>query len=268
MTDARVKVALEGVDFAYSRGLGGTDRREIVLDKFSLTCPASRITAILGPSGCGKSTILDLVAGLRRPEGGRIAITSAGSPAKPRAGFIFQRENCLPWLRIRENLTFGLDAPGPDFEAIVARLQLAALLDKFPHELSGGQQQRIAIGRLLIRRPNLILCDEPWSSLDIASRRLAEDQVRDLIRQMDATCILVTHEPSEALRVADVVVVLSGKPVRIVQQFDVTPEQRADPRAVERFIDDYVEILRRPDACDIYPDLTAIVPSRAGDSHR
>jgi ABC-type nitrate/sulfonate/bicarbonate transport system ATPase subunit len=238
-----IKVALESVSFHY-RQVGSNSALGIsILKDFDLVCEPSQITAILGPSGCGKSTILDIIAGLRNPVKGRVRITNADNQVKPRLGFIFQRENCLPWLRIEQNLIFGLDSAPSGMEDIVCRLGLTDLLKAYPHELSGGQQQRVAIARILVRKPNLVLCDEPWSSLDIAMRRTVQDEVRSLVKEVGATCVLVTHEPSEALRVADRVVVLAENPVRISRDLTVSQSQRTNPLELEHFIADYLSAI-------------------------
>jgi iron(III) transport system ATP-binding protein len=219
------------------------------LDGFDLRCEPAEITAILGRSGCGKSTILDLIAGLRPPHGGAIKLSRAGQSIQPTIGFIFQRDNCLPWLTIEKNLLFGLDEAeeaGADVGSLAARLNISHLLQRFPRELSGGEQQRVAVGRLLLRRPDLVLCDEPWSSLDIGARRSVETLVRELIHSTRATAVLVTHEPREALRVADRVVVLSCTPIRIVHEIRVAPSMRTDPLALETFTRDYLDILSAP----------------------
>lgn len=238
-----IKVVLAGVTYRYRRAAFGPKRDLTVLRDFDLECAPSEITAILGPSGCGKSTILDLIARLKKPTEGTVALTNAGGPVGPRLAFIFQRENCLPWLNIKKNLIFGLDVVPDNLGQVVGRLNLGDLLRNYPHELSGGQQQRVAIARLLLRKPDLILCDEPWSSLDIAMRRTVETEVRDLVKQVGATCVLVTHEPSEALRVADRILVLTDRPARIVHDLDVTDRHRSDPVEIEKFITSYLSTL-------------------------
>lgn len=240
---AGITVELKAVRFGYRHAGDKMPGRGLVLDDFDLACPAGAITAILGRSGCGKSTILDLIAGLRTPSAGKVELARHGTPVRPRIGFIFQDGNCLPWLTVKQNVLFAVKRAARDVDDVLGRSGLIELRDRYPAQLSGGQQQRVAIGRLLMRVPDLVLCDEPWSSLDIGSRRAMEAEVRELIHNVKATGIVVTHEPAEAIRVADEVIVLGGSPLSVLQRCTVRDVDRADSAFIESFTHQYLDLL-------------------------
>jgi molybdate transport system ATP-binding protein len=189
----------------------------------AFAAPAAGVTALFGPSGCGKSTVLAAVAGLLRPEAGRVALgdtilldTTAGivlPPERRRCGVVFQDARLFPHLSVESNLRFGLnraprDAAGPAFEEVVALLGLAPLLARRPAGLSGGERQRVALGRALLARPRLLLMDEPLAALDAARRA---EVLPFLARLRDAArlpILYVTHALDEVDALADQLVLL------------------------------------------------------------
>ena len=171
-------------------------------------------TVLFGPSGVGKSSVLNMVAGLLRPDRGRIAIdgeTLFGDgidvpPERRRAGYVFQEARLFPHMRVRENLLYGVRGEPERFAEIVGFLGIGHLLDRWPRTLSGGEAQRVAIGRALLSRPRFLLLDEPLSSLDRSRREeimLAIEHVRDVMR---LPILMVTHDPEEAERIGNRVV--------------------------------------------------------------
>lgn len=191
----------------------------------SLRCPMDRfhVTAVLGPSGAGKTTVLRCLAGLERPDSGRI--TCAGetwfdvatrrflSPQARGAGFMGQQPALFPWLSVVENIGFGLRRlTGAERRTIVAdllaRFGIAGLAHRLPHELSGGEQQRVALARTLAPRPRLLLLDEPLAALDLELRGEMRRQLRDLLAAGGTPVVLVTHDPADAAALADDVVTL------------------------------------------------------------
>ncbi|TCT03277.1 iron(III) transport system ATP-binding protein [Aquabacter spiritensis] len=192
------------------------------------------VMCLLGPSGCGKTTLLRLAAGIQTPDRGRVLIDGrevAGPnafvpPERRGVGLVFQDYALFPHLTVLQNVMFGLAglpraAAAAEARRAIERVDLAGSADAYPHELSGGQQQRVALARALAPRPGILLLDEPFSGLD---RRL-RDQVRTdthaLLRDVRATAMLVTHDPEEAMRLADRIALLRAG--RLVQLG--TPEQ-------------------------------------------
>lgn len=187
------------------------------------------ILCLLGPSGCGKSTTLRLAAGLENPEAGEIYIKGdlvAGPgvfvPAEERrVGLVFQDYALFPHLTVLGNIEFGLTALSKPKRREIAhnimnKLGLTAFADKYPHMLSGGEQQRVALARALAPNPRIILMDEPFSGLDVVLRNHVRDETVALLKETGITALLVTHDPEEAMRMADKIVLL--KDGRIEQQ--------------------------------------------------
>jgi len=182
------------------------------------------VTALFGRSGCGKSSALSLVAGLLRPDRGRIATgdrvlfdSAAGvdvPPERRRVGYVFQDGLLLPHLSVRQNLTYGRFFTPPaerwaDFDRIVSLLDLAPLLERRPHRLSGGEKQRIAIGRALLASPRLLLMDEPLASLDAGRRSEILYYIERLRDEVRVPILYVSHEIEEVVRLAGHMVLLS-----------------------------------------------------------
>ena len=191
-----------------------------VLTGVDLTVPPGSLTAILGPSGSGKTTLLRLIAGFERPDRGTISlgqtvVDAAGStwvaPERRRIGYVPQEGSLFPHLTVFKNIGFGLPRDERDGGRVVQLIEMIGMegLDgRYPHQLSGGQQQRVALARALATRPDLVLLDEPFSSLDPALRAGVRADVRALLRSAGATALLVTHDQDEALSLADRVAVI------------------------------------------------------------
>lgn len=194
------------------------------LEDISFTAPTGEITCLLGASGCGKSTLLGLAAGLLRVQQGAIAIDGAvladaqSSPppeARP-VGLVFQDGALFPHMTLAANVAFGMPkASRARADEWLARVGLAGLGARYPHELSGGQQQRAALARAMAPGPQVLLMDEPFASVDIVLRRRLRRDCRILLREAGATVVLVTHDPAEALDIGDRIAVMEQG--RIVQ---------------------------------------------------
>lgn len=187
----------------------------------SFTVPAGSFTVLLGPSGCGKSTTLRMIAGLDTPTSGTIRIGDRDvtqlPPAKRRISMVFQSYALFPHLSVRENILFGLKVrkePARDFDRRLQRvaslLGLGHLLDRKPSQLSGGQQQRVALGRAVISEAPVCLMDEPLSNLDAQLRHEMRREIRALQQDLGITMVYVTHDQTEAMSMADQVVLLRG----------------------------------------------------------
>jgi iron(III) transport system ATP-binding protein len=194
---------------AVSRSFGG----HRAVDGVSLEVRPGELFGVLGPSGCGKTTLLRLIAGFERPDGGSVVVAGeevAGpgrfvAPERRRIGMVFQDYALFPHLTVKRNVAFGL---GRRADCAPARraLELVALQHKagcHPHELSGGERQRVALARALAPEPEVVLLDEPFSSLDASLRAEVRREVELILRDAGATAILVTHDQEEALSVAD-----------------------------------------------------------------
>jgi NitT/TauT family transport system ATP-binding protein len=185
--------------------------------------------AVLGPSGCGKSTLLSLLAGLRFPQSGKIYINKEPlSRPRPQTGLILQDFGLLPWATVRQNASLGLQmrsfygADGihaPKKTSLIAnvstwleRLGLVSVAEKYPAQISGGQRQRTAIARTLITEPDLLLMDEPFSSLDAPTREALQQLTMDLIFEQNLTLILVTHSIEEAILIGKKILLLEQAP--------------------------------------------------------
>ncbi len=215
-TSAHVELAGVTRTFGTSVALAGVD----------LTIPAGSLTVIVGPSGCGKSTILRLVAGLDSPDGGTLRIgdddVTARAAGERDVAMVFQDYALFPHMTVEGNVSFGLrlqarhdrrSGPGPDeirarVGEVAALLGLEGLLARRPAQLSGGQRQRVALARAIVRRPALLLLDEPLSALDPQLRASARAEIARLHRELGTTLVLVTHDQQEALSMATHLVVM------------------------------------------------------------
>ncbi len=198
----------------------------IAVDDASFLAGSGRFVVLLGPSGCGKSTTLRMIAGLDTPTSGRIRIDARDvtdlPPAKRRISMVFQSYALFPHLNVRENILFGVKVRREPAAERAARLErvsellgLSALLDRKPSQLSGGQQQRVALGRAIIAETPVCLMDEPLSNLDAKLRQEMRREIRALQRKLGITMVYVTHDQTEAMSMADQVVLLDAG--RIVQ---------------------------------------------------
>ena len=192
---------------------------EQVLSDFNLDVWKGSITGILGSSGSGKTTALRLIAGFDRPDAGIIEMKNEVivsdevwlPPEKRNIGMVFQDYALFPHLTVEKNIAFGLgknDLEQGRLKEVIDMCNLSALINKFPQELSGGQQQRVALARALAPNPEVILLDEPFTSLDAQMARVLRDEVVELLKNTETTAIIVTHDQEEALSVCDVVSVL------------------------------------------------------------
>jgi sulfate transport system ATP-binding protein len=211
------------------------------LNGISLELKDREFVALLGPSGSGKTTLLRILAGLERPEQGRVRFgkrdVTTASPASRGIGFVFQHYALFGHMTVAQNIGFGLTVmrrpARPSRRAIQARVeelldlvQLPGLGDRFPSQLSGGQRQRVALARALARKPQILLLDEPFGALDAKVRRELRDALRKIHDDLGLTSIFVTHDHEEAFILADRVALLNqGK----VEQFAPPAEMAMHP---------------------------------------
>jgi NitT/TauT family transport system ATP-binding protein len=216
--------------------------RLTALDGLSLKVAAGSFTVIIGPNGCGKSTLLRLVAGLLAPGSGRVVV-GAGSAASPpragdgRVGIAFQQPRLVPWLSTLDNVALPLNLAGVPAaeqraraEAALERVGLAGVAQLRPRELSGGLAQRAGLARALIADPPVLLLDEPFAALDALTREAFDAELQRLWLERPRTVVLVTHAVSEAIRLADQIVVMTARPGAVAQ---VVKVELARPRPAE-----------------------------------
>jgi NitT/TauT family transport system ATP-binding protein len=234
-------IRVEGLRVSY-------DRENTAIEDLDMVVGKGEFVAVLGPSGCGKSTLLHVMAGLLRPDAGRIDI--GGRPAggaadgeSPRIGYVFQDHRLLPWRTVGQNLSTVLRAAevNPDeiderIDRYLGMLHVERFRDTWPMRLSGGQRQRVSIARALAVHPAVVLMDEPFSTLDEVTARVMRQQLAELWQESGQTIVFVTHSIREALFLADRIYILTRGPARV---FDVVtvpldrPRGYEDPRLTE-----------------------------------
>lgn len=205
---SKTEFVIDGITKAYGPLL--------VLDHLSLEVKADRIIAFLGPSGCGKTTLLSIIAGLKAPDQGRVS----GVCGKT-ISYLFQEPRLLDWLTVAENLAFVLEGKVPRLELAervhyyLEQMEIAPYHAAYPRKLSGGQRQRVAMARALAYPSRLLLMDEPFKSLDLSLKWALINRFLQSWSAAPRTVLLVTHDPKEALLLADEIYVLSAKPAVI-----------------------------------------------------
>jgi ABC-type nitrate/sulfonate/bicarbonate transport system ATPase subunit len=223
-------IDLQSVTFAYPHA-------SALFEEFSLSISRGETWAILGPSGCGKTTLLYLLAGLRQPTAGQICIEGERlTRPRPRSGLILQDYGLLPWSTVRENVELGLRVrkfygedgrhtpihfqPGNGVPYWLQRLGIDEVAEKFPSLISGGQRQRTAIARTLALEPDLLLMDEPFSSLDAITRGDLQQLTLSLCTEQNLTLIIVTHAIEEAAALGKKILLLGAAPNRTARIFE------------------------------------------------
>ncbi|GAB5436431.1 Fe(3+) ions import ATP-binding protein FbpC 2 [Falsiruegeria mediterranea M17] len=220
-----------------------------VVDDVSMTIQAGQVTCLLGPSGCGKSTTLRMIAGVEMQDSGEIYVDGKlicdtvfrVPPERREIGLMFQDFALFPHLSVADNVAFGLKGPKAEkrarVEELLRKVDLIRYIDEFPHQLSGGEQQRVALARALAPRPRIMLMDEPFSGLDNRLRDGIRDETLALLKEEDTAVLLVTHEPEEAMRMADEIALMrDGKIVQRGAPYNVYTRPR-DKAAVAFFSD-------------------------------
>ena len=241
---ATTAVALSGVTKVYGRGANAV----LALDGVSLDVAPGEFVCLIGASGCGKSTLLNLVAGLDRTSGGRIALAGDASP-----GLMFQEPALFPWLTVEANVEVPLKLRGlPRTERrervaeLLRTVHLAEFGRKRPHELSGGMRQRVALARTLALDTPVLLMDEPFGALDAMTRDILHDELERIWSERKLSVLFVTHNVREAARLADRIILLSSRPGRIIwsTEVDVPRPRRIDSPEVAAIAAEVTDRLR------------------------
>lgn len=220
----------------------------LVVDGLSFSVEKGHIAGLLGPSGCGKTTVLRAIAGFQPVSNGQIRIGDSVisrpghsvPPERRSLGMMFQDYALFPHLSVSENITFGLKEGGraeqsKHADELLEMVGLAGYGKRYPHELSGGQQQRVALARALAPRPELLLMDEPFSSLDVELRARLTLEIRDILKEQGITAILVTHDQQEAFAMCEQVGVMHGGHIL---QWDTPYQLYHEPNT--RFVADFI----------------------------
>jgi NitT/TauT family transport system ATP-binding protein len=201
----------------------------VAVDRVSLSVRPGEFLAVIGPSGCGKSTLFNVIGGLL--DGYQGAVTVGGEAVRgphPAIGMVFQEESTFPWRTVIENVAFPLEIAGMSrkdrlekAKKFVALVGLNGFERRYPAELSGGMRQRVAIARTLASEPQILLMDEPFASLDEQTRLLLGDKVLQIQQDLKQTTLLITHNITEAVQLADRILVMTYRPGRVKRMVDI-----------------------------------------------
>lgn len=233
---AEAIVEVEGVAKTYEGGVQA-------LRDVDLNIPSGKLSTLLGPSGCGKTTLLKIIAGLIPPTTGDVWVKGkkVDGPGPERA-FVFQDFALLPWANVLRNVAFGLELRGVPKERRdqiarkqIAKVGLAGFESSYPHQLSGGMRQRVGLARALAVDAEIILMDEPFSSVDEQTRRKFQEDLLEVLRDMQKTVIFVTHSIEEAAYLSDQIVLLSPRPGTVSRIIQPSIERsRRNPDEIRR----------------------------------
>ncbi|WP_139492763.1 ABC transporter ATP-binding protein [Brevibacillus dissolubilis] len=227
-------IEVKNISFQYS------SQQQAVLQNIDLHLHSNEFVCVLGPSGCGKSSLLNIIAGFQKPTTGEVQIEGKHY-SKPisEIGVVFQHHNLFPWMKIKENVGFGLKMKGHSKEEIEKQVhhflqlvQLESAGDLLPHQLSGGMKQRAAIARTLAADPKAILMDEPFSSLDALTKENMQHHLLLLWSETKKTIFFITHDVDEALRLGTRILVMQPNPGKIAIDM-ANPLKRNNPAAVD-----------------------------------
>ena len=216
-------LSLDQLNLTYMTGTS----RVTALEDINLKIYEGEFVCLLGPSGCGKSTLLKIMAGFLSPSSGNATIdgTAITGPDWHR-GVVFQQPPLYPWLSVRDNIGFGLRMRGVDkqtsrelIDTYLEKVRLAKFAGLKPYELSGGMKQRVAIARVLVNNPRILLMDEPFGALDALTREEMQSLVRSIWWETKKTVLFITHDVDEALSLGTRVLVMSRGPGKIIREF-------------------------------------------------
>lgn len=248
--------SLAANDLHHTYGIG-TSEEHRALGGITFAIDKGEFVAIVGPSGCGKTTLLRCLSGLMAPTSGEVTLAGERVTSVPEdLTLVFQdyRRSLYPWLRVGANVEFPLKNSGIDKAERTERVRqalddvgLTGHAGKYPGQLSGGMQQRVAIARALAYRPNLLLMDEPFASVDAQTRASLEDVLLEVWERRRKTVLFVTHDIDESVYLADRVVVLSNAPSRVMAEIEVSiprPRDQIETKATPQFVELRAEVAR------------------------
>ena len=198
------------------------------LEEVTFGAREHEFVCLVGPSGCGKTTLLKLIAGLLEPTSGRIIFGTAPPDGRLRNAMVFQEHGLFPWMTVRDNVAFGLEARGLGRQehrdlarAFIEKVGLTPFTHRYPHELSVGMCQRVGIARAFLADPQMLLMDEPFGSLDTQTKLVLQEELLRIWKEHQKTVIYVTHDIEEAVLLGDRVLVMTGRPGRIREEIPI-----------------------------------------------
>ncbi len=231
---------IETKDLAVAFGEG--EAQETIFHHLNISIEEGEFVTLVGVSGAGKSTLLRVIADLIPALEGGIQINTAQAPSRRPIAMVFQAANLMPWRKIRENITLGLEgievSETERQKRVDHTLELVGLADygdRWPYQLSGGQRQRIGIARALAVEPDILLMDEPFGALDAITRTGMQDELLRIWSETKKSVLFVTHDIEEAVYLGDRVLLLGGKPAEIVKEYHITMD-RSERREGEPFM--------------------------------
>ena len=225
---------------------GGTE----ALREIDFEIREGEILCLLGPSGCGKTTVLNIIAGFQKPSRGEVLVNGSGvDKPGPDRGVIFQEHGLFPWRTALQNIIFGPQMMGKRLSESLALadqyinlIGLSGFQNHYPHELSGGMQQRVAIARVLVNQPEILLMDEPFGKLDAQTRATTQILLLNVWEKIRPTILFITHDIDEAIFLGDRILVMSRRPGKIMKEFKVTLNRPRDYEIIATLA--YLEIKR------------------------
>ena len=246
----RVRISIRDLSKTFAQG----PREVVAVSGVSFDISDKEFVAIVGPSGCGKSTILNMIGALIPPSGGEILVDGerVGATPPPGVGYVFQKDTVFPWRTVERNIALGLEYRGVPAAERAARVREAITLaglegfeEAFPATLSGGMRQRVALMRSLIVDPEILLMDEPFGALDTHTKLGLHAELLSLWEAKHQTVVFVTHDLSEAITLADRIVVMTRRPGRLKLVYDVKlprPRDVINLRESAEYLHEYGEI--------------------------
>ncbi|HTX90976.1 MAG TPA: ABC transporter ATP-binding protein [Anaerolineales bacterium] len=214
-----------------------THREVVALDGINFTIGDHEFVSIVGPSGCGKTTLLKIVAGLIKPDSGKVIYEGVASSAL----LVFQDQGLLPWLTVIDNIGLGLELKGIPRDIrrkqvldFMKRIRLDGFENHYPHELSGGMRQRVALARAFLTNPDILLMDEPFGALDAQTRIILQEELQGILRSDPKTVLFVTHDIDEAILLSDQIIVISDRPGKVQRSIRVDIGHPRDRTTMDR----------------------------------
>jgi sulfonate transport system ATP-binding protein len=217
------------------------------LDKISFGIKNGEFVCVLGPSGSGKTTLLRLISGLDKDYRGEITINNSKQAIENECAIVFQEPRLLPWMNVEENLKFGLNEEKTEIiekklQEALELLKLEEFSKSFPTQLSGGMNQKVALSRAMIRKPGLLLLDEPFASLDALTKMQLQEELSKIVKKEKTTAIMVTHDIEEAVFLADRIIILSERPGKIIADYKIKLQNK--DRTTNEFRQECQKILK------------------------